>query len=308
MIFIDVFFIVCGAVLLWFGADFVVDSASAIAARFRISELIVGLTIVAMGTSLPEFMVTFLSALKSLPNISLSNVVGSNIFNLGIILGSMAVISPISIEKKMVYRDGFFLLGIILTVMFFLQDLTMGRVAGAVLISSFITYLIWIAAKTPRLPVEIDIVYRKSKWWDYPKLIGGIIFLALGANLLVDHASSLARHFGLSEWFIGVTIVAAGTSLPELATSLAAALRGKNEMLVGNLLGSDIFNFAGVLGITSLIHPLTVSPIGLFNVKISALSLILLLVFMRTGWQLSRVEGLILITINLLRWLRDYLH
>ncbi|SDN49300.1 cation:H+ antiporter [Desulfonauticus submarinus] len=304
---IDVLFIVLGAGLLWYGADYVVDSASAIAAKFRISELVVGLTIVAMGTSLPEFMVTFLSAIKGLSNISVSNVVGSNIFNLGIILGTMALIRPLRIDKKMVLRDGIFLLFVISWVMLSLWDLSMGRIAGIGLLLIFGGYLFWIASKGSRLPIEVDVVYRKCKWWDYPRLGLGVVLLALGANLLVEHASTLARYFGLSEWFIGVTIVAAGTSLPELATSLAAAVRGRNEILVGNLIGSDIFNFAGVLGITALIHPLTISPIGLLNLKISVIAVFGLLILMRTGWRLSRWEGALLVSFNILRWLRDYL-
>jgi len=303
----DLIFIILSVFLLWKGADFVVDSASALASSFGISELTVGLTIVAMGTSLPEFMVTFLAALKNLPSISLSNVIGSNIFNLGIILGSLALIQPVPTNKTIIFRDGLFLLAIILLITWFGYDLLLARWAGGLLLCLFTAYLVWVGKKN-KLPVEIDVTQRKAKWWDYPRLGLGILFLSLGANFLVEHASNLARHFGLSEWFIGVTIVAAGTSLPELATSLSAALKGKHQLLVGNLLGSDIFNFAGVLGITALFHPLSISPLGLFNLKIAATNVLLLLIFMRTNWQLSRWEGLVLILINLLRWSRDYLH
>lgn len=298
-----------GILLLWFGAGWIVDSAAAIARRLRISELVIGLTVVAMGTSAPEFLVTATAAFKGMADISLANVVGSNIFNLGMILGIMALIRPIPTHPVLLYRDGLTLLAVCLLVTGLCLDLYIGRPAGVLLLTVFAGYLGFLlvrARKSPLSGAEAALVEevpeREATWVDGLKLLAGFAGITLGSHLLVEGASAVAAALGVSQWAIGLTIVAAGTSLPELVTCLAAALKGKNDMLLGNLLGSDFFNFAGVLGVTCLLRPLTVSDAALPSLYVLAGAVLLVLVFMRTGWRISRLEGVVLILVNLGRW------
>lgn len=305
--------LLAGALLLWFGAGWIVDSAAAIARKLRISELVIGLTVVAMGTSAPEFLVTITAAFKNLSDISLANVVGSNIFNLGMILGIMACIKPIPTHPALLWRDGVVLWGVCLMVMLMSLDLSLGHFEGVVLLMAFLGYLGYLlsrARKMPLGPAESALVdevpERDARWWDGLKLLVGILAISLGSNFLVEGASSIALSLGVSQWAIGLTIVAAGTSLPELVTCLAAALKGKSDMLLGNLLGSDLFNFAGVLGVTCLLRPLTVSSAALPSLYVLAGAVLLVLVFMRTGWRISRTEGVVLILLNLGRWAMEF--
>ncbi len=311
---LQILFLVLGGALLWWGAEWTVDNASHIARRFGISELVIGLTIVAMGTSAPEFLVTATAAFKGLSDISLANIVGSNIFNLGIILGTMAVIRPIRTHRTLLYRDGLLLWTITLVITLMCLNLHMGRFDGALLLLCFISYLTLLLlnarkthlARKAKKEQQTDSPAEKGNWKVYLKLAAGIAAISLGSNLLVDAASFIAAQLGVSEWAIGLTIVAAGTSLPELVTSLNAALKGRNEMLLGNLIGSDFFNFAGVLGLTCLLRPLEISPAALPSMYILTSVVLLVLLFIRTGWKLSRWEGALLIAINLGRWAMEF--
>ncbi len=308
---LQILFLVLGGALLWWGAEWTVDNASHIARRFGISELVIGLTIVAMGTSAPEFLVTVTAAFKGLSDISLANIVGSNIFNLGIILGTMALIRPIRTHRTLLYRDGLLLWGITLVITLMCLDLHMGRLDGAFLVICFLAYLtlLLLLARKAHLAQkkqDPDASPEKCGWPVYLKLAAGITAISLGSNLLVDGASAIAAQLGVSQWAIGLTIVAAGTSLPELVTSLNAALKGRNEMLLGNLIGSDFFNFAGVLGLTCLLRPLEISPTALPSMYILSSLVLLVLVFIRTGWRISRWEGALLIVINLGRWAMEF--
>jgi len=304
---INIIFVLLSAVLLWLGANWIVGSASAIARKFRLSELVIGLTVVALGTSLPEFLVTATAAFKGLSDISLSNIVGSNIFNLGLILGLMALIRPVKTHKTLVFRDGLVLWGLTIFILISVLDLKMGLGAGIVLLLSLVLYNGFIILRSSKVPEELELPsQRKATWLDYPKLILGFVMVSYGGHLMVEAASTLARLAGVSEWAIGVTVVAAGTSLPELVTCLAAALKGKSDMLLGNLLGSDIFNFAGVLGLTCVLKPLSVSPSALSSLYALITMVFLVLLFMRTGWRVSRLEGACLIFINLARWVKDF--
>ncbi len=313
MIALDSAFIVAGAGLLWFGAGWIVDSAAAVARRFGISELVIGLTIVAMGTSAPEFLVTLTAAFKGLNDISLANVVGSNIFNLGIVLGLMAVISPIPTHPTLLRRDGLILWIITGLALFMALDLYLSRWDGAILFASFLAYISFIGYRALKRPEEAETlldpdaaVERDANWKDGPKLLAGFAAIAGGSQLLVEGASSLALVMGISEWAVGLTIVASGTSLPELVTCLAASMRGKNDMLLGNLIGSDFFNFAGVLGLTCLLNPLTVSSASLPGMYVLVGAVFFVLVFIRTGWRLTRGEGFVLIGINIGRWIMEF--
>ena len=300
--------IAISVVLLWKGADWIVDSAAALARRFRISELVIGLTVVAMGTSLPEFLVTSTAAFKGYSDISLSNIVGSNIFNLGIILGLMALLRPVPTRKIMLQREGAVLLGVVGFVLLAAQDLYLGRAAGVVLITTLLLFLLGILTRAQRLPPGFaPESQREGSAKDGITIAAGFTAVALGGNWLVEGASTLALGFGINDWIIGVTIVAAGTSLPELVTCLQASLKGKNDMVMGNLLGSDLFNFAGVLGLTCLLNPLDVSASALPSLRLLVLSLVVVLVCTRTGWQISRREGALLVCIGLARWGLDIL-
>ncbi|NJB69101.1 cation:H+ antiporter [Desulfobaculum xiamenense] len=298
-------FVIISATLLWFGAEWVVDSASAIARRFRVPELVIGLTVVAIGTSAPEFIVTAMASFKGMSDISLSNVVGSNVFNLGIILGSMAMLRPIVTTPEVVRRDGMLLIAVVSLVTLLTMDHTLSRVDGLVLAAILGTYITLLIIRRPRTAVVADenpSDERIATWKDYPRLAAGFVAVSYGGSLMVDAASTLAAHLGVSQWAIGVTIVAAGTSLPELVTCIAASVRGKNDMLLGNLIGSDLFNFCGVLGLTSILRPLPVSAAAAPTLYMLVGSVCIIILCIRTGWKVSRPEGAFLIALGLARW------
>jgi len=302
-ILLNIGLIILSAVILWIGALWVVDSASAVARKFRLSEMTIGLTIVAMGTSLPEFLVTATASFKGLGDISLSNIVGSNIFNLGIILGMLALIRPIPAHRTLIRRDVPLLLCLGLFILIMLYDLQLGRSAGFMLLIFFVSYNLFVFLRSPALPKGIPSVEsRKAGKKDYIRLLTGFVLVAAGGHLMVDNASSLAEMAGISQWAVGVTIVAAGTSLPELFTCLAALWKGKHELLLGNLIGSDIFNFAGVLGLTCILNPISISQAALPGMFTFLIMVAILLLFMRTGFRITRVEGAVLICISLARW------
>ncbi|MCA1743845.1 MAG: calcium/sodium antiporter [Desulfonatronovibrio sp.] len=302
------FLLAISALFLWFGAVWIVDSASAIAKKFRLSELTIGLTIVALGTSLPEFLVTLTAAVRGLGDISLSNVIGSNIFNLGIILGIAALIAPIPANKTLIRRDGLFLILISLFIFFMMLDLTLNRITGFLLFSAFLSYNLFVFFRGARINIELNVPEEtKAGTTDYLKLFLGFVLISLGGYFMVEGASSLAELMGVSQWVIGVTIVAAGTSLPELITCVVAAIKKKNDMLLGNLIGSDIFNFAGVLGLTCLINPITISGTAIPSMISLIVMIVLVLIFMRTGFRINRWEGMALIALGLGRWTLDFL-
>ncbi|HRQ24253.1 MAG TPA: sodium:calcium antiporter [Anaerolineales bacterium] len=301
---IDSIIIIATILGLWWGAVWVVEAASRIAKRLGVSELIIGLTVVAMGTSAPEFAVTVGAALKGQGDISIGNVVGSNIFNLGFILGGVAMVRAITTTRSLVYRDGIVMIGITFLLLFFLRDLTMERWEGAVLfllLFIYIGYLIY-----SREPAGEELPEGDFQWLDIPRLLAGLALIVTSGHYLVESASSLARAFGVSEWVIGVTIVAAGTSAPELVTSLIAVLRGHYGISAGNLIGSDIFNLLGVLGLAAILRPMSIDPSAYSSLYILSGMVILVVIMMRTGWKLSRWEGGILVLINIARWIADF--
>ncbi len=298
------FLAIVAAGLLWKGSEWVVDSAVRIAHKFRISDLAIGLTVVAIGTSAPEFAVTINAAVRGLADISVSNVVGSNIFNLGFILGGCAVIRAIKTTPTIVWRDGLFLIAMSSVLALFLSDLTLTPKEGLALFSTLVLYIIFLFWK--KTPVAETGTEQEATWKDIPVLVAGIVAVVGGGHLLVLSATSLARGLGLSEWVIGVTIVAAGTSAPEFATSLMAAVKGRYAMSIGNLIGSDLYNLLGVLGLAGMLGPLRIDAAGLQSIYLLIGVVILVVFFMRTGFRVSRSEGLILIGINLIRWIVDF--
>ncbi|RME84162.1 MAG: sodium:calcium antiporter [Planctomycetota bacterium] len=301
---IQVLGILASTLAVAWGASWLVDSAAKIAKKFEISELVIGLTVVAFGTSAPEFAVSITAALKDYGDISVGNIVGSNIFNLGFILGGCALIVPIQSSPLAVKRDGFFLLmGTILLCIFipFLGPQELSRLEGGILFSLLIFYLLYLYWNRSIIDME-EIPAEKATGMDWFWLILGMVLVVGGGHYLVIFSAQLARYMGLSEWVIAVTIVAAGTSVPEMATSLAAALKGRHGISAGNLIGSDIFNMYGVLGLAALIRPLHIDPASTGSVFALIFMVGLTLIFLRTGWKVSRLEGSFLVLIAILRW------
>jgi cation:H+ antiporter len=307
--FLDILTFCASALLLWFGANWIVTSAALIARKFNVSELVIGLTIVALGTSAPEFLVTVDAALRGHNDISLSNVVGSNIFNLGFILGLMALIKPLASNRTIVYRDGLLLFLTTAGILAVSFTGELGRVFGGCLLALLTGYLVYLGIKRENVgDGELEEIGDKvASWMDGALLVGGFAAITAGGHLMVTAATSIASTLGVSSWVIGVTIVAAGTSLPELVTCLAASIKGKNEMLLGNLIGSDFFNFAGVLGLTCLLKPLPVSEAASSGLIVLVGMVFLVLILLRTGWKVRRWEGALLIGINLVRWVHDFM-
>jgi cation:H+ antiporter len=293
--------------LLWKGADWVILAASRIAHRLRLSDLVIGLTIVSLGTSAPEIVCSLVAALRGHHDIAVANVVGSNIFNLGFILGGVAIFWTIPTSHHLVKRDTPALFGAALLLLFFLRDHALSRGEGLSMLALLAGYglYLFMRQQSPIEEPEEMAVDGIATWRDVPRLLMGLAAVIGGAHLLIHSAVEVASGLGVSEWAIGVTIVAGGTSLPELACSVAAAARGRPGIVAGNLVGSDLHNILAVLGIASVMTPLSVDPISRGSVIMMTAMIGLLIAFMRTGWRLSRVEGLSLCAIALMRWGHD---
>ena len=307
---LDTLLVLVSIVMLWKGADWLVDSAAQIAHSLNISDLVIGLTVVAFGTSAPEFAVTIRAAITHQTEISIGNVVGSNIFNLGFILGGTAFLRPVQITPKLLYRDGIFLMSVTFLIYLILFGLNgwdptdkIEVAEGGILFLLLIGYILILFFK--KEPVEA-VHHQSANWKSYIIFFIGLFFIVFGGHLMVEHASNLARVFGVSDWVIAVTIVAAGTSAPELATSLTAAFKGKHGMAVGNLIGSDLFNLLGVLGLAGMINPAMIKEDIYGSILILIVMVGLVLAMMRTGWEISRSEGGFLVTVNLIRWYFDF--
>jgi len=307
-------------VLIGKGAQQIVEAAARIAKRLRVSELIVGLTLVAAATSLPELGVTLVAAFERYPDISVGNVVGSNIFNLGFILGGIAVIRPIPTTRMLIRRDGSALiLSTLLLLVLVASDFRLDRVDGAVLLAGMGLYLAVVVAigrvqwLDPALALAVSSKRTRRNGDDLlaalrslGELTVGIALLAVGSHLLINSAIPIARSFGVSDWVIAVTVVAAGTSVPEFATSLVGVLRGRYDISVGNVIGSDLFNLLGVLGIAGVLHPQAVDPGARASLVALTAMVVLVVIFARTDWRLSRTEGLVLVLFGLARWVLDF--
>ncbi len=300
-LYLNIGILTLSVVALWLGAVWIVDPAPKIARKIGISDLVVGLTIIAFGTSAPEFAVTITAAVKQQANISVGNIVGSNIFNLGFILGGVALLRTIKTSRKIVYREGSILIAISILLLFFLRDYNLSLAEGIFLLSSLVVYLAYLFIHKDTLEEEIPT--GEFRWYHIIQLIVGLVVVVIGGHYLVDSATFLARAAGLSDWAIAVTVVAAGTSAPEFATSLVAAIKGRHGISAGNLIGSDLFNIMGVLGLAAILRPLHVSQDAPLDIFLMVLLVITVVVFMRTGWKVSRTEGAILIVVNLIRWI-----
>ena len=308
--FLDILLFILGIVLIIAGANYLTEGASALARRFGVSPLVVGLTIVAFGTSSPELIVSLLSALKGNSDISMGNVVGSNIFNVLVIGGINALVTPITITRSTVRREIplMILACLVLSVMALdrvfagtgATENILSRSEGIVLLCFFLIFLTYTFAIAKGDPSDSHTAPAPTKhyplWLLVVFIIGGLGGLVLGGELFVDAASSIARTLGMSEGFIGLTIVAAGTSLPELATSVAAALKKEPEIAVGNIVGSNIFNIFLILGTTATVTPIRIGGVSTLDFLVMSFSAILLYVFAVLFGQrvIKRAEGAVL--------------
>lgn len=290
---INVLFLLLGFVFLIKGADYFVDSASAIARRFKIPSMIIGLVIVSIGTSLPELSVSVSSSLNGMNDLSVANVVGSNIFNILMVLGFSSLITKLPIEENSIKFDLPFLNIVNIMLLAMLINLTLGRFNGVILIGIFV-YFLWHTMK-PILKNKDNTEEEIENKLSFKVIVLGIlgvIGIILGGDMVVDSASNIAKMFGMSENLIGLTIVAIGTSLPEFVTSIIAVLKGENEIAIGNVIGSNIFNILLILGVSSVISPIVVSFISVIDVVFMIGITILLYVFVVKNKVLNRYQGI----------------
>jgi len=288
--------ILAGILLLYLGAESLVRGSSRLAAHFEIPPLIIGLTIVAFGTSAPELSVSISAALKGSSDVAVGNVVGSNIFNIAVILGITSLIRPPTVHLDLIRREIPVLILVSIVGFVLVSYGQISRVSGAVLVLGlclFTFFSIRVGRKQPEVTASLPSSARSPVLLCTVLIIAGLAVLVVGSNLFVAGAIAMARNFGVSEAVIGLTIVAAGTSLPELATSVVAAFKRESDMAIGNIVGSCIFNILCILGITAVILPIEVAGVGIRDSSFMLGLSILLLPFAFSQRSLSRAEGCI---------------
>lgn len=293
---------IAGLCILYFGGETLLRGAVALASRFGLSSLAIGLTVVAFGTSAPELAVSLNAALNNASDIALGNVIGSNIANLGLILGLSAVISPLLVQAKIIRLDALIMLASVLLFAVFLLDNQIGRLEGIILSTGLLAYIAFTFIQARKEPEVIQEEFlqgvpqtRGRLTIDLGLVILGLGLLILGGKLLVLAAVTIALQLGMSEAVIGLTIVALGTSLPELTATLVAARRGYGDIAIGNIIGSNIFNMLGILGITTLVTPLESGNILWGDILCMTLLSLLTYLFLFTLGKLERSEGVILV-------------
>lgn len=309
---IDILCIVLGLLIVLFGADRLTKGSVAVAHRLKVSELVIGLTIVAMGTSMPEFCVSFVSALRGTSDLAVGNVVGSNSFNVLVIVGITALVSPIVVQRITVSKDIPFALVASVVLLMMCLDGKISRTDAIILLAIFIIFMVMtvkgaieakklqaknsVSDKLPSDSYELN-TSRLSIVWAVIWIIIGLAALIGGSNIFVAGAICIAKLLGESEAVIGLTIVAIGTSLPELATSVVAAIKGNSGIAVGNVVGSNIFNILFVLGATGIICPMHINGVSINDLIIMVISIILLWFFSFTKYLFERWEGAVLLLI-----------
>jgi cation:H+ antiporter len=325
---LSVFWLALGGTLLYFGAEWLVRGSVSLAFRAGLTPLVVGLTVVAAGTSAPEMVVSVLSALRGQGGIAVGNVVGSNICNILLIAGIAAAIRPLTVQRSLVRREIPIMIAVsALAVLLLWWGNVLGRLEAGVLVGLLVASTAW-SIRTARregldgLPPPADLVppvereeggpasgEKKSRDGSDPLpgalsvvravgfLFAGLALLVVGADRFVSGASEIARALGIAEAVIGLSVVAIGTSLPELATSVVAAVRGETDLALGNVVGSNIFNVLGILGVTGLVHPLPLPPGALLDMAVMVATAMLVIPLARTGWSLNRIEGISLVTL-----------
>ena len=283
------------ALVLW-GADRLTDGAVAIAERMHISQMVIGLTIVAMGTSMPEFFVSFMSALKDTPDMAVGNVVGSNIFNTLLIVGCAALVTPIMILPATVKKDIPFAMVASVALLLMCLDGNISRIDAVVLLGLFAVfmYITLKGAKENEQSMQQTSAKGGKPFMSVVWIVVGLVCLVFGSNLFVDAATVIARQLGVSDAVIGLTIIAGGTSFPELATSVVSARKGQSGIAIGNVLGSNVFNILLILGITGVMSPMTLQGITTVDLTMLVVSMVMLWLFSFTKYTLARWEGALL--------------
>lgn len=300
------FMLLVGLVVLVVGAELLVRGASRLAVAFGISPLVIGLTIVAYGTSTPEMAVSVKATLANQPDIVTGNCIGSTNFNVLFILGACALFAPLVVAQQLVRLDVPIMIGAHLLLLALSLDGTIGRLDGLILFTGIVAYTIFAIRKgnkeSPAVTAEYNAAYGKPKPGRSPRelalqaglIVGGLVLCVVGARWMVDNAITLARAWGVSELVIGLTIVAAGTSMPEVATSIVATLRGQRDIAIGNVVGSNIYNILGIIGVSGLIAPdgIAVAPTVLrFDLPVAIAVCVACLPIFFTGHSISRWEG-----------------
>lgn len=342
---INIVLLVLGVIIVLKGADWLTDGAVNIATRFGVSQMVIGLTIVAMGTSMPEFCVSMVSALKGTPDLAVGNVVGSNTLNTLLIVGCSALVAPIMVKRSSVKRDIPFAVVASLLMLLFCLDGAIGRVDAAVLFAGFCLFMFVTlkyaktteehaatvatmgAAMATAAAASTSVSEASTSHTSAPKastsqpsapeasvasmlkavvmLVVGLLCLIAGSNMFVDNASFVASSLGVSDAVIGLTIVAGGTSLPELATSMVSAKKGNSDIAIGNVIGSNVFNILMIIGITGLVKPMHIAGITTLDLIMMLASMLLMWFFCRTTYKVKRWEGAVLTIVYLayLTWL-----
>ena len=311
---INIVYIIVGVALVLWGADRLTEGASSLARGLHVPEIVIGLTIVAAGTSAPELFVSMVSAFKGTSDLAVGNVLGSNIFNTMLIVGCSAVVAPMAVAPSTVKKDiPFAVVASFLLFMLCFDDMDsphlwgndISRSDGIILLIGFLIFMIYTfqsAKKQGLMPTEEELEENSELPKDYSKLwrnlsfiVLGLACLIIGSNLFVDAASYVAYRYGVRQSVVGLTIVAGGTSLPELATSVVAAYKGRSAIAIGNVLGSNVFNILLVLGMTAVVHPMRIMGITIVDLMMMLVSVGILWLFAYTKYSVSRREGALLI-------------
>ncbi|MCH7964735.1 MAG: calcium/sodium antiporter [Bacteroidetes bacterium] len=296
-------YIIGGSIGLFIGAESLVRGASSLAIRLGISPLVVGLTVVAFATSSPEMVVSIKAAIEENPGIVVGNVVGSNICNIALILGVAAMVSPLSVKTQVIKREIPIMIIVSVILLLILLDDTITRVEGVFLVIGIITYIILgynysVKEKDNKEVIkEFQEIIPKSPykvWQSLVLMTVGLGLLVVGSNLFVDGAVAIAENFGVSQAVIGLTVVALGTSLPELTTSIVASFKNENDIAIGNAVGSNVFNILSILGVSSLVRPIADTGVTMIDLSIMMFFTILILPLSRSKFTLRRWEGALL--------------
>lgn len=302
-ILIAVVVLIVGFILLIKGADFFVDGSSSVAKRLRVPSMIIGLTIVAMGTSLPECAVSVTASLNNNNSLAISNAIGSNIFNLMVVCGVCALFAPLAVQAGTLKKEfPFSVVCALLLLIFGFAGMELGRLEGIVMLTVFAVYLVWMVLSAKRARAALDSTENEGDellpvWKCILFILGGAVAIKFGGDFVVNGASTIAAGFGLSQTLIGLTVVALGTSLPELVTSIVAARKNEVDMAVGNVVGSNIFNILLVLGIASAISPIAFLMENVIDIVTLIVMSVVVWIFAWSKKHIGRGEGTVMLVL-----------
>ena len=293
---ISIILVVVGVALVLWGADRLTDGATALAQRMNVPQIVIGLTVVAMGTSMPEFFVSMVSAIKGTPDLAVGNVVGSNIFNTMFIVGISAAVAPMAISRSAVRKDIPFAVVATLMLSVMCMDGNISRTDAGILFALFIVFMVYTLRLARKGAVDVEEKKKEdlSVVMSSVFIIVGLACLIGGSNLFVNGASAIAKALNVSDAVIGLTVVAMGTSLPELATSVVAARKGRSAMAMGNVIGSNVFNILMILGVTGMITPMQIEGITMTDMGVMLVGMVLVWMFSYTKYKVARWEGFVL--------------